>query len=245
MSINNLTGYTMIEAQGIYEASSNQQHALGQMAMTADGRKFRYVKAGELLVTGDLYQNAAVSTNFVSMATPSAEAIGSSNVEVTLGGTAVTANQFDGGYLVISAGTGIGQQFVIESHDVQTATGGACTFKISGTLAVALVAASSTVTVVKSPYIDVVKQAAAPTGVAIGVAVFAIPSGEFGWIQSGGVVGCLSDNTTTSLDAKGLSNSTATAGAMALALTTDARIGNTIQLTTVSATVSPIQLTLD
>ena len=241
----NLTGYTTIEGQGIYESSSDQLHALGQMAMSGDGRKFRYVKAGELLVTGDLYQNAAVSTNFVSMAVPSAEAIGSSNVEVTLGGTAVTANQFDEGFLVISAGTGIGQQFVIKSHDVQTATAGACTFVIEGTLAVATVAASSTVTVVKSPYVDVVKQATTPTGVAIGVAQFAIPSGEFGWLQSGGIAGVLSDSNTTSADAKGLSPSTTTAGTMALGLTTDARIGNTVQLTTVSAAVAPIFLTID
>lgn len=242
---NNLSGYTLIEAQGIYEGSTIQQHALGQMAMTGDGRKFRYVKAGELLVTGDLYQNAAVSTNFVSMATQAAAAIGASTVAVTLGGTAVTANMFDEGYLVVSAGAGIGQQFQIESHTVQTATAGTCTFTISGKLAVALATATSTVTVVKNPYLDVVKQATTPTGAAVGVAQFAIASGSFGWITSGGVAAILSDNTTTSADAKGLSPSTTTAGAMALALTTDARIGNTIQLTTVSAAVAPVQLMLD
>lgn len=245
MSVNSLTGYTTIEAQGIYESSSSQEHALGQMAMAADGRKFRYVKAGELLVTGDLYQNAAVNTNFISMATPTVSAIGSSEIEVTLGGTQVTANMFDEGYLVISAGTGIGQQFKIESHDVQTTTDGVCTFVIAGRFAVATVTGSSTVTVVKSPYLDVVKQLAAPDGVAVGVAVFAIKSGEFGWIQTGGIAACLSDSNTTSTDAKGLSPSTTTAGAMALAISTDARIGNTIQLTTVSAAVAPIYLTID
>ena len=242
---NNLSGYTLIEAQGIYEGNTVQQHALGQMGMTTDGRKFRYVKAGELLVTGDLYQNSAVSTDFVSMAVPSAAAIGSSEVAVTLGGTAVTANQFDEGYLVVSASTGIGQQFQIESHTVQTSTTGTCTFTIAGTLAVALVAAASTVTVVRNPYVDVVKQPTTPTGNAVGVAQFAIASGSFGWIQSGGIAACLSDSNTTSADAKGLSPSTTTAGTMALALTTDARIGNTVQLTTVSAAVAHIQLTID
>lgn len=242
---NNLSGYTTIEAQGIFEASDDQLHALGQMAMTPDGRKFRYVKAGELLVTGDLYQNAAVSTNFVSMACPTASAIGSNEIEVTLGGTAVTASMFDEGYICISASTGIGQQFQIKSHDVQTSTTGACTFKIHGKLAVATVAAASTITVVKNPYKDIVKQAVTPTGVAIGVAQFAIPSGDYGWVQTGGVAACLSDTNTTSADAKGLSPSTTTAGTMSLGLTTDARIGNTIQLTTVSAAVAPIFLTID
>lgn len=241
---NNLSGFTLIEAQGIYEGSTVQQHALGQMGMTTDGRKFRYAKAGELLVTGDLYQNAAVSTDFVSMAVPAIVAIGESEIGVTLGGTAVTANMFDEGYLVVSASTGIGQQFQIESHTVQTSTTGLCTFTIAGKLAVAL-SVTSTVTVVKNPYLDVVKQATTPTGVAIGVAQFAIASGSFGWIQSGGIAACLSDSNTTSADAKGLSPSTTTAGTMALALTTDARIGNTLQLTTVSAAVAPIQLLLD
>lgn len=240
-----LTGPTIIEAQSIYESNAVPTHSLGQLAFSNDGRKFRYVKAGELLVTGDLYQNEAVSTNFVSMATPSASAKGSSEVEVTLGGTAVTANLFDDGYLVVSAGTGIGQQFQIKSHDVQATTTGACTFVIDGKLAVALVAASSTVTVVENPYKNVVKQPTTPTGVAIGVAQFAIASGEYGWVTTGGFAGCLSDSNTTSADAKGLSPSTTTAGTMALGLTTDARIGNTIQLTTVSAAVAPIHLTID
>lgn len=242
---NNLSGFTLIEAQGIFESSTVQQHALGQMGMTTDGRKFRYVKAGELLVTGDIYQNAAVSTNFVSMATPTADAIGSTTMGVTLGGTAVTANQFDEGYIGVSAGTGIGQQFQIESHTVQTSTTGLCTFTIAGSLAVATVAASSTVTIVTNPYLDIVKIPTTPTGLAVGIAQFAIPSGEFGWILTGGVAFGLSDSTTTSADAKGISPSTTTAGAMGLALTTDARLGNTIQLTTVSAAVAPISLTLD
>ncbi len=157
MSVNTLSGYTTIAMSGLYEGTSTQQHSLGQMGMTSDGRKFRYVKAGELLVTGDLYQNAAVSTNFVSMAVPAAVAIGESAIGVTLGGTAVTANLFDEGYLVVSASAGIGQQFPILSHTVQTATDGLCTFTVAGNLAVALTT-SSTITVIMNGKSYVVKK---------------------------------------------------------------------------------------
>jgi hypothetical protein len=240
-----LSGYTQITSQDLYSSSSDKLHDLGQRAITSDGREFRYCKAGELLVTGDLYTNSAVSTNFVSMATPSASAINTSDVEVTLGGTAVTANLFDEGYLIVSAGTGIGQQFQILSHDVQATTTGACTFTIKGELAVALVAASSTVTVVKNPYDSIVKSPVTPTGIAVGVAVYAIASGEYGWIQTGGLAGILMDATTTGADTSGVSPTTTTAGTATLAVTTDARIGNSLQMTSVSAAVAPIQLVLD
>ncbi len=80
---------------------------------------------------------------------------------------------------------------------------------------------------------------------ALRLAVFAIPSGEFGWIQTGGVCGVLADATTTGADTSGLSPSTTTEGTATLAITTAARIGNTLQLTTVSANVGQVQLTID
>lgn len=240
-----LTGYTMIEAQGLYESSTGQQHDLGQAGMTSDGRKFRYCKAGELLVTGDLYTNAAVSTNFNGMTVQAAAAIGASEISVTLGGTAVTANMFDEGYLMVYGGTGIGQQFQIESHTVQTSTTGTCTFTIRGKLAVALTTADSKVTVIKNPYLDVVKVPATPTGIPVGVAQFAIPSGKYGWIQTSGIAGILADATTTAADGSGVSPSTTTPGTCTKAVTLDARIGNSLQMVTVSAKVGPVQLNID
>lgn len=245
MAKNNLSGYTMIQAQGIYESSSNKQHSLGQRGMTSDGRMFRYTLAGELLVTGDLYTNSAVSTNFNGMTVQAAAAIGDNEVAVTLGGTAVTADLFNDGYLIVNAGTGIGQQFQIESHTVQTSTSGTCTFTIAGKLAVALTTASSKVTVVKNPYDSIVKNPVTPTGLPVGVAQFAIPSGEYGWVQTSGIVGILADATVTGADTSGLSPSTTTAGTVTLAVTTDARIGNSLQMVTVSTEVGPAQLNID
>lgn len=240
-----LTGYTTIESQGLYESSSVQAHDLGQRGMTSDGREFRYVSAGELLVTGDLYTNSAVSTNFNGMTVQADAAIGDSDIAVTLGGTAVTADLFNEGYLMVYGGTGIGQQFQIKSHTVQTSTTGTCTFTILGTLAVALTTADSKITVVKNPCASVVKNPTTPTGLPVGVAQFAILSGEFGWIQTSGIAGILADATVTGADTSGLSPSTTTAGTCTLAVTTDARIGNSLQMVTVSAKVGPVQLNIN
>lgn len=242
---NSLTGFTTIEAQGLYEYSTNKMHDLGQVGMTSDGRKFRYCLAGELLVTGDLYTNSAVSTNFNGMTVQAAAAIGAKDVAVTLGGTAVTANLFDDGYLMVYGGTGIGQQFQILSHTVQTSTTGTCTFTIKGKLAVALTTADSKITVVKNPYASIVKNPETPTGIPVGVAQFAIASGKYGWIQTSGIAGVLADATVTGADTSGMSPSTTTAGTATLAVTTDARIGNSLQMVTVSAKVGPVQLNID
>lgn len=240
-----LSGYTTIEAQGLYTSSSTKEHAYGQRGLTNDGREFRYCRAGELLVTGDLYTNAAVNTNFNGMTVQAAAAIGDSAIAVTLGGTAVTANMFDEGYLMVYGGTGIGQQFQIKSHTVQATTTGTCTFTVYGKLAVALTTADSKITVIKNPYVDIVKVPTTPTGIPVGVAQYAIASGEYGWIQTSGLAGVLSDATVTGADTSGMSPSTTTAGTATLAVTTDARIGNSLQMISVSAKVGPVQLNIN
>src|SRR3990167_9857403 len=207
--------------QDLFNESQYPLHRLGQLAVDEWGSKYRYVQAGATaLVTGHLLQEPAEVTNFRSMAVDTAAAIGDEIVSVTLGGTATTANQFDGGELVVESSTGIGQWFRILSHEVQSTTTGSCNFTLNRPLKVALTT-SSQVSVRKNPYNDVIDFPVTPTGGPVGVALYAMTISYFGWIQSGGDVGVLYDTGANSAaDESAIMPSRDVAGSVAVVLET-------------------------
>lgn len=209
----NITGKA---AQDLYTESSVAQHAIGELMLSTLGNKYRYVRNGSssALVTGNLLQEPAESTDWDNMAVPAIEAIGQTEITVTLGSTATTANLLDGGHLFISYSTGIGQSFRILSHEVKAAAA-SCVFTIDRPLKIAL-ATTSKVTVRKNPYNGVIAYPdTTQTGGAVGVALYAMSISYYGWIQSGGDCPCLFDTgTNTSNGITGVGPSAAVAGSV-------------------------------
>jgi len=204
--------------QDLFTESQYAQHKVGELYISPEGDKYRYVKNGAsaALVTGNLLQEPAEDTNFRSMAVSGTPAIGDDEISVTLGGTAVTAGLFANGHLYVESSTGIGQHFRIVSHDVQSSTSGVCTFKVDRPLKIALVDATSQVTVRKNPYNGVIQYPiTTQTGGAVGVALYAMTASYYGWIQSGGDCPCLFDTgTNTSNGVTGVGPSAAVAGSV-------------------------------
>jgi len=226
-----------------YEESSVQQHPLGALALTGDGRKFRYCRAVATTVTGDCYSSAGQDSQFQSMAVPAIEPIGEDEIAVTNGTTTVAANDFDEGYLMISSSTGIGQYSKILSHSTG-ASGATITYKIADPLKVAL-ATTSKVTVIKNPYDDVIIQATTPVASTAGIACKAITTAYYGWLQTGGPAACLWDASVAAVDTLGVSPSTTTAGAVRVAAAGSEIIGRSMQVVPVSAYVAPVFLQID
>jgi len=210
-----LTGPTIIEAQDLYTQSSAPMHKLGQLGFDQYGSRYRYVKAGgSNLVTGNLLQEPAEDTNFRSMAAAANSAIGSTSISVTLGGTAVTAGMFDQGELVVESSTGIGQYFRIKSHTVQTSTTGTCVFEVDRPVKIAIVSATSQISVRKNAYNGVIQSpATTQTCGIVGVALYAMTAAYYGWIVSGGDCAVLMDaGTNTANDQQAILPSVGTAG---------------------------------
>jgi len=226
-----------------YDSSSTQMHPLGALAFTADGRKFRYAKAVATTVTGDCYGSAGQDSQFQTMAVNAIEPIGETEIAVTNGTTTVAANDFNEGYLMISSSTGIGQMSQILAHDTG-GSGATITYTIADPLAVAL-ATTSKVTVIKNPFDDIIIQAVTPVAPAVGISCFAIPTGEFGWIQTGGPAACLWDASVAAVDTLGVAGSTTTEGAVRVAAAATEYIGVSMQVVPVSAYVGPVFLTID
>lgn len=217
---------------------SIQNHVLGAIGYDTMNRKYRYGKVGAVaLVRGNLLQTPARDVQFTDMAVAAA-AIGATEISVTLGSTATTAGMFSEGVLVVTVAPGIGQQYVIKSHQV-TAGAGTCIFKLYEPLQVALTT-SSKVTTLLNPYNGIIQSPTTRTGRSAGVALAAGAIGAFGFIAVEGEFGVLSDVTVAAVG-ESLSPSTTTAGAVTKQVTLLETVG-TACLLGVSAKTEPAYL---
>jgi hypothetical protein len=190
-----LTGTSTISPSSLYSSSKipDSTYELGQLVFGKNGKAFRYALFGELGVVGNIYQSSAVDTQFTEMAT-TAQAAGLSTVTVTNGTTTVAAGQFRGGSLVIAVTPGLGEEYTIVDHGTAT-SGTTLTLHLDRPIATAWTT-STKVSLSRSPYSGIVKCPTTLTGTVVGVGIYPVASGEYGWIQVAGVAGVVSDNST-------------------------------------------------
>lgn len=231
-------GTVQVAAQDLFTSSSVSLHNLGDKAFSTDGRAFRYVKAGaSALVAGNAIQSPAVVPNHVNLTPTAAVAVGDTQITVTLGATAATANQYEGGYLVVEIGTtGAGQTLKIKSNPA-AASGATMVVTLEDAF---VVATSGTVTVslIANRYNGVIQSPATTlTGTIVGVAVLAIPATHYGWVCTRGVTSMLTTGTPIVGSAIGVPTTTAGAGVADSAILTHvgvvAKAGITVQNTPV------------
>ncbi|MGV1037710.1 MAG: hypothetical protein ACOYD0_11900 [Candidatus Nanopelagicales bacterium] len=201
--------------QALLASSSTEKMKPGTKVSTSEGKKYRYVKAGAAnLVAGYLVQSAAPLANNIGIAPASNQAAGTTGLVVVIGTTEpVTVNQFRGGQLVVSTTPGGGHAYTILGH-AATAAGANCTLQLSEKT-VAAINTDSTVDLVPSPYVGVIKQPTAKTSATVGVSIYPILAGEYGWIQSGGPAAVMCQGTPAVGDPVTISGSVA--GAVAVA----------------------------
>lgn len=184
---------------------------VGQRFQSADYREFVLIQnGGTALVAGNLIQGpVSIGANHTGL-TLSTAAIGATQVTATMGGTLATANQYQGGFLVISAGTGKGQTLRIQSHPSATSAG-TCVLTLEDPLSVATLTSDSKGSLTLNPYgsqfgtnvgtSGCVVSPTTATGPTIGVTISPIPAStstvpSYGFIQTKGAVACLNDSAT-------------------------------------------------
>lgn len=210
---------------------------------TADGREFVLAQnAGTALAQGKMVQSPAQITNHSNLATSTA-AIAATTITVTLGGTAVTANQYQGGFLIINAGTGAGQTLRIQSHPAQTSTSGTVVVTLEDPIQVATLSSDTKSCLRLNSFgslygtdyrtSGVVVMPTTNTGQVIGASVYPIAASSatvasYGLLQTKGAAAILNDATTgIGLDVMPSSN---TAGAvMTYVVATNTRVGTAVQ----------------
>lgn len=203
--------------------NSQAKTFIGEKFISSDGREFVLVSAGAVsLASGKLMQSAALIADHQNMATSTAAA-GDTTVTVTLGATAVTANQYAGGFVTFNAGTGAGQTLRIASHP---AANGSATLVL--TLEDAIVTAtnsgSTKSSLAPNPYADIIVHPTTSTNSPAGVTLYPISATLIGFIQTKGQIACLNDAGTTI--GLGIAPSTNTAGAVMTVAATTNQIGS-------------------
>lgn len=172
-------------SQGLMASSASQMEELGTLRILRDGRKFRYVKAdGTGLGAGKACIAPVVVANHINVAVPAASAIGATQLSVTVGATAVTADQYAEGFLQVNDATGEGYQYKVAGNTACDASG-TTIVQLEEPVAVALVASTSEVSLIPSLY-KAVGHTTTEESEPVGIACCAIAANYYGWVQSGG-----------------------------------------------------------
>jgi len=184
---------------------------VGAKFKSSDDREFALVQNGaSAIVSGVLVQSpVSIGANHTGLTCATA-AIGATQITVTLGATVVTANQYAGGYAVVSAGTGIGQTLKIASHPA--ASGSATVvLTLEDPLSVATAVSDSKVSLTLPQYgsangtnvgtSGVIINPTTASGRVIGATVYPLPASSstvpsYGFIQTSGPVAVLNDSGT-------------------------------------------------
>ena len=187
----------------------NQRAPLGTRGATADGRIYRYAKAGgTALAKGFLCQsevpaNSWTNTTYANMSTPWLGTLGTTSVPITTrslqfsatGGATLTIakDYFKDGWLWVSGTvTSAGQMVKIKTHSVcssnSSGTSGECLVEFEDGYALSeVIDTAAEVSMIKSEYDDVIVAPIAPlTGSLVGVPNAHVTASYYFWAQTWG-----------------------------------------------------------
>ena len=186
-----------------FTESSTQLWPLGTELKYGD-RAFRYGKMNGAVTAGKLLQQAAhvahhtncTITNADAVAGSYSHAAGSTTISLETNGTDLTLNQYAEGYLLVNDQQGEGQMLRIKSHPAHDHSDDASVVITTyDPLKTAIVKASSQVSLVKNPYMDVIVAPTAETGAVVGVTVIDMTDDYWGWFQTRGPAAVLAGET--------------------------------------------------
>ena len=174
--------------------TATKEISLGSRYEDQYGRVFRYCLAGgTTLARGKLTVAIDTVANNNNLSFAVAPAVGDTSVTVTLGGTAVTADQYKDGWLNVQDGTGEGRLYRIEGHGAQATTTGNVVINLAEPIDTAGALAEANVDLVYNKYAGLVISAADQADVPVGVPVKAITNARYGWVQTWGPCAVLMD----------------------------------------------------
>ncbi len=201
-----------------YETGSVALYPLGQRLECPNGRTYRYAEMGATTagVIANLFQSE-VNANFDTLTINSAIAIGDTEAVFTNGATQLGLNELANGYVCIEETTDLGEAHRIRANTITPGSVDGTIYLYPGDSfqVVVAVQANNVMTLVKSPFKDIIiKPASDQTGMIVGIPQVVIAVDNFGWVQTHGVASCLVDGVV--VIAQQVRPSETIAGAVAL-----------------------------
>lgn len=195
---------------------SAQLHPLGTLAVTKDGRVFRYAQAGAAdLVAGNVVQTAAPIPLHLAL-TSAAEAIGAGGaldpITVTPGATAGAANLYAEGILTVDTTPSNGYNHRISGHPAITASVAFNLYLDPDDLVQVAFTTATRYGLHHNPYKNVIQTPTTATALVVGIAPAPITATQYGWLQTRGPAAVLINGTPAVTSP--VANSGTTAGAV-------------------------------
>jgi hypothetical protein len=228
------TGPLAIQANGTFQTSTDASLVtlLGSRWDLDDGREVRLgqVATGTTVVPGKMYQSAAVVANHSNLTVTAFQAYSANGnvpakVTVTLGGTAVTANQYRGGFVSVNDNNGQGQTLKIASHPAQSSTTGDVALTLEDGPTTAITTASQ-VTLLPADGSGIIIMPTTATGAVFGASMYDIAASAYGFFVTRGITTVLDDGGLTIGSTASPSN--ATAGALENGVLAQGIVGNVV-----------------
>lgn len=214
------TGPIALVANGTFQSSTDSSLGtlLGSRWDLSDGREVRLgqAAAGTTVVPGKMYQSAAVIADHQNLDVTAYQAYSANGnvpakVTATLGGTAVTANQYRGGFLIVNDNNGEGQTLKIASHPAADASASlAITLEDGPTTAIT---AASEVSLMPADGSGIIIMPTTATGAVFGASMYNIAAGAYGFFVTKGIQAVLNADAALTIGSA-VSCSNATAGAV-------------------------------
>lgn len=254
------TGAVALQAGGTYQNPTDPNLAtlVGTRWDLEDGREVIFVSNGATAIStaGVLVQDAAIVSGHQGLVVTAVQAYSANGnvpatVTVTLGGSALSASQYQGGFLMVDSGPGIAQALLISSNPaaLSSATGVVITLEDGPNTALTT---SSTVCLIPAHGANVVTFPVTSTGAPVGVTLYPVAAGQaagstsgtpsYAFVTSKGLASSLSDSVVATAG-QAITASTATAGATSLSIGSSAVLGYANQ-TAVSAKARSVFLNL-
>lgn len=223
----------------VTRADASPKYAAGVGFYDGDGKIFRYAHVGTAANAGQLVGPTTASGGAtygaaVVVAPASAVAVqseypvlpgqvGSHFVEVTI--SSIAANKYQGGYLVVTRGTGVGETYrIIGNTATNTPATGNLRIQLQQALKVALTVSSGLI-IVPNMYTDCAVTATSSPQ-ACGVLMSTTTSTNlWAWVQTRGPVGCAEDNALAITAGHQITSSRITAGAYASIVSGSTTVG--------------------
>ena len=172
---------------------TSQIHPYGTRMVLPDGRVCYYGQTDGAQTAGAICQSAVGVANHDMDLAVNTAAAGAKSLSVTVGGTAVTANQYADGYVYVNDGTGEGHIYKIRQHDAIDSSGSGAINLYDGDPIATGFAAATIGGLAKNPYKDFIVFPTTATGHPVGVAATDFDDDDYGWLQTWGPAAVLCD----------------------------------------------------
>ena len=229
------TGPVALVANGTFQTSTDSSLAtlVGTRWDLSDGREVILVSSSSAttVAPGKLYQDAAIVPNHQDLTVTAVQAYSANGntpakITVTLGATAATANQYQGGFLIVNDNNGEGQTLRIASHPAAD---------LSASLAVTLedgpvtaLTTASQVCLLSAHGKDVIINPTTPTGATVGASLYAFAASTYGFLVTKGVTAVLNADAALTVGSA-VSASNATAGGVENGVIAQGFVGTAVQ----------------